>query len=198
MHAFADDGFRHVGSFAFIVSPESVGANGNNSATDPDKVVLLTNSESGSLEFKPAARWDCYQNRHNPELQKAIVKTVASFLNTDGGALLIGVADNGRVLGLKEDFATLQKGKDAYLLFLGSLFCDNFGSGLSSCWQTGIERLGDKVVCVVHVRRAPRPVIVKDGQAELFFARVGNSSRSLSMSAMAEHCRLRWGVAPTE
>lgn len=37
-------------------------------------------------------------------LQKAITKTIAAFLNTRGGTLLIGVHDSGTVLGIERDF----------------------------------------------------------------------------------------------
>jgi type I restriction enzyme R subunit len=36
-------------------------------------------------------------------MEDAIVKTVAAFLNTDGGTLLIGVGPDRRVVGLDHD-----------------------------------------------------------------------------------------------
>jgi predicted HTH transcriptional regulator len=41
-------------------------------------------------------------------LRKSITKTIAAFLNTLGGTLLIGVSDSGNVLGIEPDFAYLQ------------------------------------------------------------------------------------------
>jgi predicted HTH transcriptional regulator len=145
------------------------------------------------LEFKPSARWDLYQNRLNPDLQKGICKTVAAFLNTEGGTLLIGIADNARVLGLKQDFATLQKPKsDDYCLFLHNLLFDNLGKDLGSCLDIAIVRLRDKEICRVVVRRSPRPVYIKEGNNDLFFVRVGNSSRNLPLKAVVEYCKTRW------
>jgi archaellum component FlaG (FlaF/FlaG flagellin family) len=37
-----------------------------------------------------------------------IAKAVAGFLNTEGGALLIGVNDDGDVVGLVDDFAVVK------------------------------------------------------------------------------------------
>jgi type I restriction enzyme R subunit len=36
--------------------------------------------------------------------EDAVVKTVAGFLNTDGGTLLIGVAPDRQVVGLDHDY----------------------------------------------------------------------------------------------
>jgi hypothetical protein len=188
IYNFNDARFQHLGNFAFEIEPRT-----NQDKTIPEEIVLLTNNESATLEFKPSARWDFYQNRLNPDLQKGICKSVAAFLNTEGGTLLIGVADNAKVLGLKKDFETLQKPKsDDYLLFLHNVLFDNLGNDLGSCIKITVDRLGDKEVCQVAVRRSPRPVYVKDGQNDLFYIRVGNSSRNLPLKSTVEYCKARW------
>ena len=192
IYSFGDAGFQHVGSFAFQIEPQSK-SDADKPGDDPEEITLLTNNEGPMLEFKPFARWNVYQNRFDSDLQKGICKTVAAFLNTEGGTLLIGIADNGRVLGLKKDFETLQRPKnDDYLLFVHNVLCDNLGSDLTSCIEASIVRLKDKDVCQVAVRRAPRPVYVKEGQNEMFFIRVGNSSKNLPLKAAVEYCNTRW------
>jgi len=42
-------------------------------------------------------------------MEQVIVKTAAAFLNSEGGTLLIGVDDDGKVLGLENDYKNLQK-----------------------------------------------------------------------------------------
>ena len=42
-------------------------------------------------------------------IEKAIAKTIASFMNGEGGVLFIGVDDQGSILGLGEDYKTLKK-----------------------------------------------------------------------------------------
>lgn len=36
-------------------------------------------------------------------MEKAVLKTLVAFLNSKGGTLLIGVADDGTVIGVDED-----------------------------------------------------------------------------------------------
>ena len=192
IYSFSGAGFQHQGSFAFHIDlqtkPET-----NQGGIDPEEIILLTNNESATLEFKLSARWDLYQNRLNPDLQKSVCKTVAAFLNTEGGTLLIGVADNARVVGLKQDMASLQKPKnDDYILYLHNILFDVLGNDLGSCIDIAIVRLRDKDICRVAIRKSPRPVYVKEGQNELFFVRVGNSSKSLPLKAAIEYCKARW------
>ncbi len=80
---------------------------------------LLANGEGLHCEFKKA-----YDN-----LPTNLFETVCAFLNTDGGDILLGVADDGRIIDVapekvvrfKADIANLsnntQKIETAYLLF---------------------------------------------------------------------------------
>ena len=54
---------------------------------------LLTQRESATLERKEAA-W---------ELPRSLFESVCAFLNRDGGTILLGVADDGSVLGVETD-----------------------------------------------------------------------------------------------
>ena len=74
---------------------------------------LIASGEGPKIEFKAAFRWDDRQERENPELQRATTKTIAAFLNSDGGHLLIGVQDNGTICGLDQEFAAIgRQGRD--------------------------------------------------------------------------------------
>src|SRR5207244_3483086 len=49
---------------------------------------MLRAGESPILEFKASLRWDIRMERVNTELQKVVAKTVAGFMNFEGGTLL--------------------------------------------------------------------------------------------------------------
>jgi type I restriction enzyme R subunit len=62
------------------------------------------------LEVKAGLRTHADSGEKYTPLETAVLKTIAAFLNSrDGGTLLIGVADDGSVLGLESDYATLHK-----------------------------------------------------------------------------------------
>ncbi len=69
-----------------------------------DAEELIKRGESKTLEFKSTLRWSLKENRRDDKgVTHAALKTVAAFLNTDGGDLLIGVADNGSIAGIEAD-----------------------------------------------------------------------------------------------
>ena len=49
------------------------------------------------------------QEKINRSLEEIVLKTIAGFLNGDGGTLLIGVTDDKQIIGLENDYKTLKK-----------------------------------------------------------------------------------------
>ena len=61
---------------------------------------LILKGENERVEFKSTLRWNLRAEKKDKAITHASLKTIAAFLNTDGGILLIGVADEGTLLGL--------------------------------------------------------------------------------------------------
>ena len=61
--------------------------------------------ESQNLELKSSFSWDVEEKVHSEIIKNIIVKAVASLLNTEGGTLLIGVDDDGNILGIENDLS---------------------------------------------------------------------------------------------
>jgi Putative DNA-binding domain len=51
--------------------------------------ALVAAGENAKVEFKSSARWDLRENKKNPVIEHIVLKTVAAFLNSDGGTLLL-------------------------------------------------------------------------------------------------------------
>jgi serine/threonine protein kinase len=72
-------------------------------------------------------------------LHHSVTKTIAAFLNSEGGTLLIGVDDTGAAVGIESDFSYLGKGKqssDGWLLSLRQVIINALGApgmGCSTC-----------------------------------------------------------------
>jgi len=78
--------------------------------TCPIGDLLGSDRESEFLEYKSTLRWDIRQQRKGGPVEDAAIKTIAGFANSDfGGTLLVGVADDGSVHGLEDDYATFSK-----------------------------------------------------------------------------------------
>ena len=57
---------------------------------------LIKRGQSKTLEFEAALRWNLQEERQDDErVTLRALKTIAAFLNTEGGELVIGVTGNG-------------------------------------------------------------------------------------------------------
>ena len=61
---------------------------------------LIQAGENERVEFKSSIRYDYYRKTTNRDLEVIIAKTITGFMNAKGGKLIIGVDDDGNVLGL--------------------------------------------------------------------------------------------------
>lgn len=61
--------------------------------------------ESDRLEFKSSARWNLRTDKRDEAMEEVVAKTVAAFMNSAGGTLLLGVADDGSLIGLGPDYS---------------------------------------------------------------------------------------------
>lgn len=155
---------------------------------------MLKLPEGQELEFKETLRFDVLKSTVNKDIEKAVIKTIAGFLNSKGGTLLIGVKDNGEVAGLFPDFGTLKKqNRDGFENYFGILLKEFFGGKVMGKVIIRFEEKDGLDVCVVNVLSASAPVFVKSEGKEEFFVRSGNSTHPLSMSEAESYIRQRFG-----
>jgi predicted HTH transcriptional regulator len=160
---------------------------------------LIAFGESDGLEFKSTLCWDIKEGAVNKKIEEAILKTVAAFANSHGGTLLIGVDDNGSVLGLENDYHSLgDVDRDRFELHLRNLLNHQFGTGVvTSKTKIGFHRVDEKEVCQIDVTPANEPLIMKvkdkNGQVtEKFYVRSGNSSQEIPLSELTAYMKDRF------
>jgi serine/threonine protein kinase len=128
-------------------------------------------------------------------LNAAITKTVAAFLNTSGGTLLIGVGDSGTVLGIEPDFEYLGRGKkdaDGWLLSLGNVIRTALVPEANNAIRVSLVRHGQQTVAVVHCRPRAHETWHRGASGESFYVRASNSTRELHGSGVVRYIRERW------
>ncbi|MFA5889049.1 MAG: RNA-binding domain-containing protein [Candidatus Paceibacterota bacterium] len=153
--------------------------------------TLLKRDEGYKLEFKETLRFDTRKNEVNKELEKVIVKSVVGFLNADGGTLLIGVNDDGEVIGLENDYKVLpKKNRDGFENHLTMLVKTMIGLQFTKYIKINFDNVNEKDVCIVSVQNGHKPAYLKNGdKREEFFARIGNSTQPFSMSETEEYIK---------
>jgi len=161
---------------------------------DPELWNLIQNSETLNVEFKATVRYNLKTQLPDKTMERMVLKTVAAFLNSEGGTLLIGVADDGKILGLASDYSTFGKrpGKDGYENWLTSLLLDNIGKIFSPYIGIRFYAFAGKEICRVDVITARQPAYVKDGNQETFYIRTNNSTRPLTPRETGTYCLEKW------
>jgi len=120
---------------------------------------LLKQHESKTLEFKSTLRWNLREDRKDPTVvTHAVLKTIAAFLNTDGGDLLIGVADDKTIIGIEADRFD---NEDKFLLHLSHVIGAALGDRSGTLVDAKMEAIQGKTVCLVICQRSPEPVFFK-------------------------------------
>ncbi len=164
-------------------------------ATDAEIAALIEQDESIEVEFKASAWWDIPRNTKG-KFNKRIAEAIAAFLNVEkGGTLLIGVDDDGSVIGIEYDYNKKfdnRKNRDVYGNNLMSSILSACGQDCGTCIQISFGQVEGKDVCRVTVLPSPRPVYIKDGQDEYFYIRAGNSNRALNVREANNYIKNRF------
>ena len=174
---------------------------------------LLMGNESVTLEFK-ASLWTQYigttselveqQDKKFLKLEDSVVKTVAAFLNTEGGTLLIGIKDKPRdsppdqiakVLGIEPDYQWLKKNRqdtEGFQHELVGIFTNAYTNkiAISKHIKFSFPVFEGRTICridIIPLRQEKGNQCytnVKNdteyGKKELFFARISDTTRNMS------------------
>lgn len=145
-------------------------------------INTIKKGEGKNVEFKQTLRWDIKQKKINKDLEKVVIKSIAGFLNSNGGALLIGVADKKTIYGLEKDYATLpKKNNDGFENHLIQLFRSHIGINYIKFVSIDFVSIEKKEVCYLRIKPCDKPVFAKNGESEDFYVRSGNATNSLGI-----------------
>ena len=129
------------------------------------------------IEFKSTLRTNLHTNQRDSKMEYAIVRTIAGFLNTNGGTLMVGVSDDGTSVGLEVDGF---ENEDRLLLHLANLIRDRMGGQYHTYLDTHFSEYEEQRILAIGCNKSSAPVYVKDGQEERFCIRTGPSTSELT------------------
>ncbi len=146
--------------------------------------ALIRAGESTTLEFKSTMRTNLKTGKPGKEIELAWLKTVVAFMNSDGGILLIGVDDAGKILGTDADNFS---NEDKCRLHFKNMLNTHIGAEFTRFIHLKVVTIKENTILIVECERVRRPVFLKVGKNEDFFIRSGPSSMKLSMSQMVKY-----------
>lgn len=164
--------------------------------------ALIAAGESDKIEFKSSLHHP-YGPLHPGQtlkdlqkiLRKSVTKTIAAFLNSDGGTLLIGVDNSGEALGIEPDFAYLKRGKqdaDGWLLSLKDVIISTLGPEVWNGVHASLVRHGQQAVAVVMCPARTTETWHREDGAECFYIRTSNATHELNGSSLLRYIREHW------
>jgi hypothetical protein len=157
---------------------------------------LLSEGESGSTEMKASFRADTLDRGIPPKvLEKVVARTVAAFMNSQGGLLLIGADDQGTAIGLDADIATLsRKDVDGFQQALVQVIVNYLGADVAARVRIHVGKVGHEQteVALVDCPAYSAPVFLKDGDAKEFHVRAANTTRLMDVQEAANYIANHW------
>ena len=156
---------------------------------------FVAQGEGPTVEFKSSMRWDYRQEAINKTLTKVLTKTLSAFLNAEGGSLLVGVSDDGTIVGLEADFATLSQknNADGWEITLRNAIRDQLGPEINTVIEITFASTDGKTVAILSCEPHHKPVFLSDGDQTEFYARAGATSQPFDVRSTAEYIAQHWG-----
>lgn len=157
-----------------------------------DTLRKIIRGENELTEFKSSLSWDFNKNRIDKELGYFVVKTIAGFMNANGGTLLIGIDDNGNIIGLDKDYShykTKEGFERAFSMMVSNMIGNEFLAFIRSIEFITIE---GKDVFVVRVDKSTVPAFVHHKGNVEFFVRIRNRAHPLNVREAVNYYRMHW------
>lgn len=151
--------------------------------------ALIENGETDIVEFKSTLRFNLFTKKIDKEIEHAVLKTIAAFLNSSGGTLLIGVSDDKTILGLNADGF---KNDDKILLHLTNLVESSMGVVFSQFINLSVETIEEHRILRIDVKPASVPAYLNYKNDEIFYIRSGPSTSQLRVSEIYPYLHNRF------
>ena len=146
--------------------------------------------------------------KHGKQASKYIIaRSLASFLNTKGGDLVIGIQEDKQVgddiiIGIEEDLQLIRDStKDGYRRMIvdavvGKYLPKDIYNNFEDYFKIEFHKKKDMTICRIQVNCSPQPVYLKYGKGgdarEEFFIRVDASTKTLRGKELTDYCRKRF------
>lgn len=203
-HALAYKIFQNIlrsqSSKETIIEPVTAMVDGVVEASEAvisENIRTIKKGESDTVEFKQSWRYDIKlkQVDSTKAILTSALKTVAAFMNTDGGILYIGVDDSGEVTGLEDaDFLLLRRKAKNQLQFqdlfqrsVSDQLSASFGHAAAQLVKISFDTYEGKTFAVLKVRASTEDVYLDNK----FFVRGSGRCIELNLPEYSKYIKTR-------
>ena len=184
-NAISNFPFEHKGENFFYFEQTFSGLE----QTQVNKIKELINrGENKQIEFKSTLSLDLKTKKKEKWIEKAVIKTIAGFLNTDGGSLIIGINDSGSITGLDWEINKFHKSEDIFVQYFRNIVKNQIGSAYFTQIQYDLIELEGHKILFVKCESAPKPTWVE----KEFFVRTNPATEKLEGPELLEYIQQRF------
>jgi hypothetical protein len=180
--------------------------------------AMIETGENDHVEFKLQSLWsadltkDQISTSESVEVKKyrtnaskfIIARTIAGFLNTDGGDLIIGIKEDRinnviTVVGIENDYTKLNvedRNPDGYRRMLVDAVIRKY---LPEVYDTASRFIhisfpvvSGQLLCHMHITPSDKPVFIDSGIEEIFFVRIDASTRAITGKNLTRYTLTRF------
>ncbi len=145
---------------------------------------IIRQGESEKIEFKSTLRFNIHTSKPGREIEHAALKSIAAFLNTWGGILLVGVDDQKNITGIEADKF---ENDDKAMLHLTNMIKERIGTHVMQFINCSIEPFESRKVMRIDVSPSNLPAYLSNNNEEFFFIRTGPSTTELKPSRIYDY-----------
>lgn len=161
--------------------------------TEAERILTMAREgESATVEFKESFSLDVRKGTKEKHIEHSSLKTIAAFLNTSGGTLLIGVADTGEVQGISDEVAKYHKSTDKFMLYFKNHLKARIGEQFYPFVNQRLVDVSGALVLVVACDPSPAPCYL-DGSD--FFVRTNPATDKLEGPKLVEYVQNHFSKA---
>lgn len=157
--------------------------------TEINLSLLASEGDSEDVEFKATLFTNLHTGNKDPRFEFAVIRTIAGFLNTGGGTLIVGVADDGSSLGIAAKEFNSEEEMSAYVAKLVEKY---LGLQIMNNLYIHFEDYEESRVMIIKCRKAATPIYLQDDQNKRFFVRSGSVTTEIMGNQVAEYCAKRF------
>ena len=181
--------FTSTRDFKKYITDEILMTSSTVSSAESEIQDLITGGETETVEFKSALRANLHTGENDKRIENAVLKTIAGFLNTKGGTLLIGVADDGSSVGIQTDGFSSE---DRMNLHLVNLVKSRMMAQTMTMVHIYFEDFQENRIMKVVCDPSHTPVYLKENNEERFYVRMGASTDHLPPSQIPSYTKSRF------
>lgn len=161
----------------------------------------LPPEEDHKTEFKATFKLDLNRLEkgdgkkiQNNEVEKEISIAVASLANAEGGQIIVGLRDNGEIIGLEKDYELLDNPNDDKFQRIVWQSVQKYLKNMTyiSKVRISLQKVNEKKICKIVVPAADEPIFIHDNNSQESYVRIGPKSEKFQPAEFMKYSKKRF------